>query len=137
MRKIILVLISVFVVQLAALARNKKQRDPELCQIQTVYVSGNSESAVLVRRELEKRTWLRLVRDPAEADGELIISETQSERNFPVRSQRTTVSGELRRGSALVWSDSAWFDEGMFNSGAGSAVQILLSRLNKQANCGK
>jgi hypothetical protein len=53
-----------------------------------------------------------------------------------VRSQRTTVSGELRRGATLVWADSAWWDEGVFNSGAGSAVKILLSRLNKQGNCG-
>ncbi len=115
--------------------KRRKGADPEICALKTVYVRGNSESADIARREIAQRTWLGVADDPQKADAVLDLSERTTEKDFPIRTMRTTVSGELKKGSKLLWSDSAWFDEGVFNSGAGSAVKILLSRLNKAANC--
>jgi len=133
--KITTLILLAAVVSAPAYARKKHERNPELCNLKTVYVDGNSESASIVRRELEKRTWLKLENDQAKADALLLIVETKSEKNFPIRSERTTVAGEIRQGTKLLWSGSGWFDEGVFNSGAGSAVKILLRALNGEAAC--
>lgn len=137
MRKSIAALLLAFFLILAAVplasARRKKGSHPELCEIKTVAVTGNSESASIVRREIEKRTWLKLAASGDKADAVLDIAETKSTRGFPMTQERTTVSGNLTRKDAIVWSDSSTFGEGPFNSGAGSAVKILLAYLKDDA----
>jgi hypothetical protein len=119
------------------LPREKRHPHPELCELKTAFISGNSESATKVRQELEKRTWLRLVGSADKADATLDVSETRSEKNFPIRTEQTTVSATLTRNSTkeVVWSGSASFGEGVVNSGAGSAVKIVLGHLSREAGC--
>lgn len=123
------------VVALAAPAfgRHKQQLHPELCEIKTVEVTGNSESATVVRREIENRTWLKLSPSAEKADAVLEVAESKSTRGFPRATEQTTVSGNLIRKGEIVWSGSASFGEGVFNSGAGSAVKILLAQLKGDA----
>lgn len=112
------------------------KRSVELCAIKKIAIEGNSESAVNVRKQLEKRTWLALSDSSASADAVLKVNESRSEKNFPIRTERTTVSAEMvKSDGSVVWSGSSWFDEGVFNSGSGSAVKILLSNLQKSAGC--
>lgn len=73
-----------------AVARRKRGSHPELCEIKSVAVSGNSESASLVRREIEKRTWLKLSPSADKADALLEIAETKSTRGFPTTTEQTT-----------------------------------------------
>ena len=122
-----------------AAGRRNRGSHPELCELKTVFVAGESESADMVRRDIEKKTWLTLVNSPATADATLKVAETRSLKRFPIRSERTTISATLTRTAdqQLVWSGSAWWDEGAINSGAGSAAKILLGRLNLEAGCAK
>jgi hypothetical protein len=90
-------------------------------------------AATDVRKELEKRTWLKLMDSPEKADAVLAIAESQSTKRFPIPTQETNVSANLNKGDSVLWSDSVSFGEGAFNSGAGSAVKILLSHLNREA----
>ena len=117
--------------------RKKHAPDAALCGLRTVYVSGNSEAAVIARKKIGKLTWLRLVSDKSKADSVLELSDRKSVREFPLPMATDTVSAELKRGTKLLWSGSAHFDEGPLNSGAGSATKIVLDELNRAASCGK
>ena len=119
-----------------AWARKKPEPNPELCQLKTVYVDGNSEAASIVRRELEKRTWLKLENDEAKAEAVLSIAESKSEKNFPIRSETSTVAGQIRRGTKLLWSGSGSMGEGLFGfSGGGTSAKMLIFKLNREAGC--
>lgn len=131
MRKAIAVMLAFAAVP--AFASHKKGSRKDLCKIKTVAVTGNSEAANDVRKQLGKRTWLKLVASPKKAGAVLAIAERQSTRRFPIPMQETNVSGNLTKGDSVLWSDSVSFGEGVFNSGAGSAVKILLSHLNREA----
>jgi hypothetical protein len=139
MKTALLVALIILVTALCFARRIRKGSHHDLCTINTAFVSGNSESAGLVRKQLAKRTWLRLVPSADKADAVLDISETRSEKNFPMRAGQTTVSATLTRNSTkdLVWSGSATFGEGPFNGGAGSAVKVLLGDLSYEANCNR
>jgi len=117
--------------------RHKRGSHPELCQLKTVFVDGNSESANMIRNEIAERTWLKLVASKEHADAVLAIAETKSTRGFPVTTEQTTVSGQLIKPGSdeILWSDSASFGEGAFNSGAGSASKMLLGYLRTDAGC--
>lgn len=107
----------------------------DLCTIKTVFVSGNSESADFVRQQIEKATWLKLVSNASAADGVLKIAEHTHTKHFPIATQETAVSAELWKGKDLEWSETQTWGEGVFHSGAGSAVKLLLSDLDKEAEC--
>jgi hypothetical protein len=116
---------------------HKRGSHPELCELKTVFVDGNSESANMIHNEIAERTWLKLVASKEHADAVLAIAETKSTRGFPMTTEQTTVSGQLVKPDSdeILWSDSASFGEGVFNSGAGSASKMLLGRLTTDANC--
>ncbi|TAM80409.1 MAG: hypothetical protein EPN47_15930 [Acidobacteria bacterium] len=107
----------------------------DLCSIKSVFVDGNSESADIVRQRIEKKTWLKLVPSEDGADGVLKIAEHTLTKHFPISTQETEVSDQLWKGKKLDWSETKTWDEGVFNSGSGSAARLLLDDLNKEANC--
>lgn len=118
-----------------AFSRHRKGQHPEICKLRSVFIEGNSEASNLMRRTIEDRTWLKLSNSRS-ADAVLSVSQSQSEKNFPVRMERTTVSVTLAKPDGTVlWTDSRDFTEGVFNSGAGSAVKLILSDLNKTSGC--
>src|SRR6266536_3368281 len=59
-------------------ARRKKGEKHELCAIHSVYVNGNSESATAARRQIEKRTWMKLSSTKGKADAILDVAEARS-----------------------------------------------------------
>lgn len=115
--------------------RFSKGSQHELCSIRTVFISGNSDAADIMRQRIERSTWMRLVRSQKGADGVIDVSQHTHTKHFPIDTQETSVSIEVWRGKDLDWSDSQTFGEGIFNSGAGSAVKILLDDLNRVAAC--
>jgi hypothetical protein len=137
-RKIILIAVLLVLVSVITEAR-KKAKTEGLCEIKNVFVIGNSESASILRREIENRTWMTLVNSEEKADAIFEVSESRSTKRFPIATEQTTISGSItKRGTKeLLWSDSASFGEGVINSGAGSAVKILLGNLRRDAGCKK
>ncbi len=135
-----LLLASLFVSSPAAVARRHRhgyQPHPELCEIKLIWVEGNSESANFVRKDIPKRTWMALAASAKTADAAMKVSEVRSEKNFPIRTERVTVSAEIEKpDGTLIWSGSESFDEGVFNSGAGSAADILVHNIRDDAGCG-
>jgi hypothetical protein len=117
--------------------RHKRGSHPELCQLKTVFVEGNSESASKIRDEIPKRTWLKLAASKENVDAVLAIAETKSTGGFPMTHEQTTVSGQLTKAGSdeILWSDSASFGELPRGSGAGSAAKILLNYLSVDGDC--
>jgi len=118
-------------------AREKQGSNRELCAIKTVAVAGNSEAATKVRKEVEQRTWLKLVGSPEKADAVLDVAESRTEHGRRISVQKATVSATLtmRSSGEIVWSDSSTFDGDPLRSGASVAAKLVLSHLARQAGC--
>jgi hypothetical protein len=137
-RRIVLIVVFLLLVSGMTEARNKAKTEG-VCEIHNVFVTGNSESAKILRQEIEKRTWMTLVNSEEKADGVFEVSEGRSTKHFPIASEQTTVSGSITKTGSkeLLWNDSFSVGEGVFNSGAGSAIKILLAHLKSDAGCKK
>lgn len=121
----------------SVMAREKAGSRPELCTIKTVAVTGNSEAATKVRREVEQRTWLKLVGSSEKADAVLDIAESRTEHGGLLSVQKATVSATLTQRSSgdIVWSNSRTFNSDPLRSGASVAAKLVLSDLARQAGC--
>ncbi len=119
-----------------AFAGRKKEPNEKLCQVKTVFVIGNSKSAVGIRKELAKRTWLKLANSQDDADAILDIAEENnhtSPRGFMDR-DATIVSGNLTQKSVLLWSEStasARGPQGPFTP----SYRVLLDYLKEDGGC--
>lgn len=133
--KITTLILLATLLSIVAWARKKHEPRPELCNLKTVYIDGNSESASIARHELEKRTWLKLENEQAKADAVLSITETRTQGHTIWAGQDVTASAELKQGTKLLWSDSAESAERPLVSNARAAVKIVLSHLNGEAAC--
>ncbi len=118
-------------------ARKKQEPNAELCAIKTVYVEGNSDSARVVRRELEKRTWLKLENDEAKAEAIFAVAETRTQQSGSLTGENISVSGEIKSGSKLLWSDSVQSAVKPLVSNAGDGAKTLLAHLARGGACGK
>jgi hypothetical protein len=137
-RTVVLIAVLVLLVAGTTVAR-KKSKTEGVCEIHNIFVVGNSESATIVRREIDNRTWMTLVNSEEKADAIFEVSESRSTKRFPIATEQTTISGSItKRGNKeLLWNDTASWGEGVVNSGAGSAVKILLGNLKRDAGCKK
>jgi hypothetical protein len=110
----------------------KHETNPELCKLQTVYVTGNSESAVKARKEVTLDTWMKLAPSSAEADAVLAVEErlgTASKVSLgPNSGTKFVVSATLTRKGD---TDPIWTGAGESDLDDGLAVSKMLGNLHK------
>jgi hypothetical protein len=116
--------------------------NPAVAKVRTVFVSGNSNTANAVRRDLSKledrygdqACFAQAVSSKADA----VLSVDQREEPAPLfGSQRQVLVGSatLTRKGDVIWSDSKQGQTGMFQTGAGDAASNLEMSLYRAAGC--
>jgi hypothetical protein len=126
-----------FLVFLAVPAWAGKKHDPnaKLCSVKTVFVSGNSKAAGIVRRELEKHTWLRLQNDKSKADAEFAVSEKRISVWTELSGPLIMVSGRITRRKELLWSDGVSGSSSVVSNRTEALVWMLLTDLDQEGGC--
>lgn len=106
----------------------------ELCSIRTVAVVGHDNAAKEIRKQVEKKTWMKRVGKPEKADGildveTLVTTVTSSPSGNKVHG---LVSMRLKRRQPekTLWT-------GMEDLDTGNVIDALLTSLQKEAGCGK
>lgn len=118
-----------------AAAGRHRERNNSLCSLKTVFVSGESQSAVVVRRELAKRTWLKPEDDQSRADATFDVQEKRTAEAASIGGQAVTVTGSVRQGQRLLWSDSVGGPGSFVSASAKATAWQLLKHLDKDAGC--
>jgi hypothetical protein len=136
------------VIALAGLAlpaqAHKKEADPSVAAVGTIYVDGDSEVSTAVRRKLiaiaekeENGACFQVAGNPDKADAVLKIGQNETTGGFWGNGRTTTVAtGNLtNKDGDLIWSDSKQGANGLIHTGAGSAAENVLHSLWQSAGC--
>ena len=139
MRTTILVLVMFTSVNALAIFHHKAKSDPALASIHKIYVKGNNETAVDLRRDMLKTatkygddSCFSVVGNEKAADAVLQISQHEASggvnslMGFGGGISTTVATGTLTDAKGnLLWSDSKQGAAGMIHSGGGSAALLL------------
>lgn len=113
--------------------------DSELCSVRTVAVVGDDDAAKETRKRVEKKTWMKRVGSPEQADGILeaqmmltSFSLSMSENRVTSASREGYVTMQLKRRQPekVLWEGKQALD-------TGNLIDDLLTSLQKKAGCGK
>lgn len=133
-----------------AVFHHKAKVNPALMEVHKVYIKGNNEATVDLRRDMLKtadkygdNACFAVVGNEKAADAILEVNEHEASGGLnPMiglgggAKMTTVATGTLSDSKGnLLWSDSKQGGAGMIHSGAGSAAQNLLRSLYHQA-CG-
>ncbi len=114
--------------------------DPNLENIQSIFIEGNNEVAVNARRLIDQYgSCMTVVGDKKDADAVFEIGQNYTSGGFGGggRGGSTVGTGTLTsKDGKVLWSDSKQGANGMIHTGAGSAARHLLDSLFK-ATCGE
>jgi hypothetical protein len=136
MKTYLTVLIAALFLACPLLARKKRQIDPRVSALKTVFVKGNNEAAVKAREKMNDWTCFTLAINPDKADAILEFQQEQSVNGtFLADSiEKSVVSATLTaKDGDMLWSGSSAHEAGFVHTGAGSAAQTILFKLNHLA----
>ena len=117
----------------------KLQNVPDLCSIRKVAVVGDDAAAKETRKRVEKKTWMKRVDAPEQADGILDVQMMLTSFSVSMSGNRVTsasregyVSMKLKRRQPekVLW-------EGRRDLGIANLIEGLLTSLLNDAGCAK
>lgn len=146
--KSLIALVALMVIPLSAFAKKKPSGVSSASGIysfkgvHSVFVTGNNEVAVDLRRHLLKsqtkygaQACFSVAMSPKQADAVLDVGEQQVATGGQGKWTTVGTATLTRQDGDFVWADSKQGMVGAFHSGAGSASNFLLDSLYEAAGC--
>lgn len=112
----------------ALLLFSQAPQGEKLCSVKTVYIEGHGGTYNWFRKNIEKKTWLRIQNVKPEADAILEVGGVGS-MAYPVNFRM-----KRRDPEELLYEDSERAD---FKFWGDTPSETILKRFNKAANCPK
>ena len=137
------ILSSLFCTAIVAAAPGNGSTNPdatEFCAIKTVAVTGGDEAARQTSKKVEKKTWMKKVSAPGQADG--ILDAQIMLTNFSVSLSGDRVTSASREGYVQMTlkrrdPEKVLWERKSKPLGTSNLIDDLLAELQKEAGCQK